>query len=242
MCRRMASREIAVPVQDEKRALWVLKKLPLLQDLTHDTLARLAESVQLLDLRRRHVIYLPGDPGRAVYFLSTGRVKISKVTRDGKELTLDYRGPGEIFGEICLIDGGPREEMAEAMDSAVVAEVDRNLFERLIQREGLVGYRLCKILAQRRREIENKLENLVFKDVNSKLAELLLRLAVEYGIDDSRGTLVALKITHQEMANLIGSTRETVSLTLSQFKRSGLIQTEGRKVILADREGLRALA
>ena len=242
MCRRMAPREIAIPVQDEKRALWVLKKLPLLQDLTHDTLARLTESVQLLDLRRRHVIYLPGDPGRAVYFLSAGRVKISKVTRDGKELTLDYRSPGEIFGEICLIDGGPREEMAEAMDTALVAEVDRNLFERLIQREGLVGYRLCKILAQRRREIENKLENLVFKDVNSKLAELLLRLAVEYGIDDSRGTLVALKITHQEMANLIGSTRETVSLTLSQFKRSGLIQTEGRKVILADREGLRALA
>ena len=121
-------------------------------------------------------------------------------------------------------------------------ELDRNLFERLIQREGLVGYRLCKILAQRRREIENKLENLVFKDVNSKLAELLLRLATEYGVDDSRGTLVALKITHQEMANLIGSTRETVSLTLSQFKRSGLIKTDGRKVILSDREGLRALA
>ena len=68
------------------------------------------------------------------------------------------------------------------------------------------------------------------------------RLATEYGIDDSRGTLVSLKITHQEMANLIGSTRETVSLTLSQFKRKGLIQTEGRRVILSDMEGLRALA
>jgi CRP-like cAMP-binding protein len=106
----------------------------------------------------------------------------------------------------------------------------------------LVGYRLSKILAARRRDIENKLENLIFKDVNSKLAELLLRLANEYGIDDSRGTLVGLKITHQEMANLIGSTRETVSLTLSQFKRSGLIRTDGRKVILSDREGLRAIA
>jgi CRP-like cAMP-binding protein len=219
-----------------------MKKLPLLQDLTHDTLVSLAESVQFLEVRRRHVIYLPGDPGRAVYFLSSGRVKISKVTRDGKELTLDYRAPGDLFGELCLIDGGPREEMAEAMDSSLIVEVERNQFERLIQREGIVGYRLTKILAQRRRDIENKLENLIFKDVNAKLAELLLRLATEYGIDDSRGTLVALKITHQEMANLIGSTRETVSLTLSQFKRLGLIQTDGRKVILADREGLRALA
>ena len=87
-----------------------------------------------------------------------------------------------------------------------------------------------------------QIENLVFKDVNSKLAELLLRLGTEYGVDDARGTLVALKITHQEMANLIGSTRETVSLTLSQFKRKGLISTEGRRVILSDMEGLRALA
>lgn len=228
--------------EDEKRALWHLKRLPLLQDLTQDTFARLAESVQVIEARRRQVVYLPGDPGRSVYFLCSGRVKISKVTRDGKELTLDYRGVGDLFGEHCMIDGGPREEMAEAMDASTLIELDRNLFERLIQREGLVGYRLCKILAQRRREIENKLENLVFKDVNSKLAELLLRLATEYGVDDSRGTLVALKITHQEMANLIGSTRETVSLTLSQFKRSGLIKTDGRKVILSDREGLRALA
>src|SRR5438105_7035667 len=148
--------------QDEKRALWYLKKLPLFQDLTHDTLVRLAESMQLNEVRRRQVIYLPGDPGGAVYFVNGGRVKISKVTRDGKELTLDYRGPGELFGELCLIDGGPREEMAEAMDSSLIAEVERNQFERLIQREGIIGYRLSKILAQRRRDIENKLENLIF--------------------------------------------------------------------------------
>ena len=99
-----------------------------------------------------------------------------------------------------------------------------------------------KVVAQRRRDVENKIEQLIFKDVNAKLAELLLRLGHEYGIEDSRGMLVALKITHQEMANLIGSTRETVSLTLSQFKRRGFIHTDGRKVILADRDGLRALA
>jgi len=229
-------------VQDEKRVLWYLKKVPLLADLTPDALSRMAETVELKEIRRRHVIYLPGDPGAAVYLVNGGRVKISKVTRDGKELTLAYRGPGEIFGEACLIDGGPREEMAEAMENALVTEISREEYERLLQTQAGLGYRMTKVLAQRRREVESKIENLVFKDVNSKLAELLLRLGTEYGVDDSRGTLVALKITHQEMANLIGSTRETVSLTLAQFKRKGLIHTEGRKVILADREGLRALA
>jgi CRP-like cAMP-binding protein len=229
-------------VQDDKRVLWYLKKVPILGDLAQDAHSALAEKVELKEIRRRQVIYLPGDPGAAVYFVNGGRVKVSKVTRDGKELTLAYRGPGEIFGETCLIDGGPREEMAEAMENALVTEIQRDQFEELLQAQASLGFRLAKVLAARRREIENKIENLVFKDVNSKLAELLLRLGTEYGVDDARGTLVALKITHQEMANLIGSTRETVSLTLAQFKRKGLIATDGRKVIIADREGLRALA
>jgi CRP-like cAMP-binding protein len=230
-------------VQEDKRIVWYLKKVPLLADLGQDTLARLADKVEMKEIRRRQVLYLPGDPGAAVYFVNGGRVKVSKVTRDGKELTLAYRGPGEIFGETCIIDGGPREEMAEAMENALVTEIERGEFERLLQAHAILGYRLTKVLAQRRREVESKIENLVFKDVNAKLAELLLRLASEYGVDDgNRGTLVALKITHQEMANLIGSTRETVSLTLAQFKKKGLISTEGRKVIIADREGLRALA
>jgi CRP-like cAMP-binding protein len=229
-------------IQDEKRALWYIKKIPLFQDVSHETVHRLVQLIEMREVRRRQVVYLPGDPGHAVFFVNGGRVKISKVTRDGKELTLAYRGPGEIFGELVLIDGGPREEMAEAMENALITELERGEFEKILQREPMIGYRLTKIVSQRRREVENKIEQLIFKDVNAKLAELLLRLAAEYGIEDSRGTLVSLKITHQEMANLIGSTRETVSLTLSQFKRRGLIQTDGRKVILADREGLRALA
>jgi CRP-like cAMP-binding protein len=227
---------------DEKRTIWYLKKIPLLSELSAESLSRLAELVELTEVRRRQVIYLPGDPGHSVYFVNGGRVKISKVTRDGKELTLAYRGPGEVFGEIVLVDGGPREEMAEAVDNALLTVIPRADFEQLVERERTVAFRLTKVLAQRRREVESKIEHLVFKDVNAKLAGLLLRLAGEYGVDDSRGTLVTLKITHQEMANLIGSTRETVSLTLSQFKRRGLIQADGRKVIVADREGLRALA
>jgi CRP/FNR family transcriptional regulator, cyclic AMP receptor protein len=229
-------------VQDDKRVLWYLKKVPILSDVSAEVLGGIADKVEMKEIRRRQVVYLPGDPGTAVYFVNGGRMKISKVTRDGKELTLAYRGPGDVFGETCLIDGGPREEMAEAMENALITELERGEFEKLLMTHAPLGYKLAKVLAQRRREVENKIENLVFKDVNSKLAELLLRLATEYGVDDSRGTLVALKITHQEMANLIGSTRETVSLTLAQFKRKGFISTDGRKVIIADREGLRALA
>lgn len=228
-------------MQDSKRTLWYLKKIPLIAELGAEVIARLAERVELREIRRREVIYLPGDPGGSLFFVNGGRVKISKVTRDGKALTLAYCGPSEIFGETCLVDGGPREEMAEAMENAMITELERGDFEKLLQAHSHLGLQMTRLLARRRRDIENKLETLVFRDVTSKLAELLLNLADEYGVDDARGTLIALKITHQELANLIGSTRETVSLTLSQFKKKKLICTEGRKVIISDAESLKAM-
>src|SRR5215467_465783 len=125
-------------MQEDKRVLWYLKKVPLLSELAPEAVATVAETVEMKEIRRRQVIYLPGDPGSAVFLVNGGRVKVSKVTRDGKELTLAYRGPGEIFGEACLIDGGPREEMAEAMENALVTEIQRTEFERLLSTQPML--------------------------------------------------------------------------------------------------------
>src|SRR4030095_847537 len=102
------------------------------------------------ETRRRQVIYLPGDPGSAVYVVNGGRVKVSKVTRDGKELTLASAGPGECLGEACLIDGSPREEMAEAMENALVTEIERNEFERLLATQAPLRHRMAQHPAARR--------------------------------------------------------------------------------------------
>ena len=229
-------------MQEERRLLWYLKKIPLLEGLSGDVIQELVSHVEMREVRRRHVIYIPGDPGQSVFFLNGGRVKISKVTRDGRELTLAYRVPGEIFGELCLSDANPREEMAEAMENALITELDRSVFEKLVDRFPALAFQLMRVSNKRRLDVENKVARLIFRDVNAKLADLLISLGEEYGVEDARGTLVAIKITHQEMANLIGSTRETVSLTLSQFKKQGLITVDGRKVIVTDFDGLRALA
>jgi CRP-like cAMP-binding protein len=231
-----------MPTAEDKRAIGLLRKCEVLADISVEALQPLLPNIKIGTYRPRQVIYLPGDRAQGVHFLASGRIKVSKVTRDGKELTLAYRTEGDFFGEPCLLDGGPREEMAEAMDASVTVEVERELLDQLLHANGIAAYRFARALIARRKDLETRVEQLIFKDVGSKLAELLLNLGHEHGIADERGLVVGLKITHQEMANLIGSTRETVSLTLSQFKRKGLIQTEGRKVILADQEGLRALA
>jgi len=227
--------------KDEKRALWYLRKIPLLEGVPAAKLQELAAAVEIREIPRRQVIYLPGDPGDRVFFINGGRVKCSKVTRDGKELTLAYRGAGHIFGELCVIDGAPRDEMAEAMKNAIITELPRDLFQALLLGDGPLCFAFASIIGERRHQIETKLEHLVFRDVQAKLAALLLELGEEYGVDCEDGMQIGLKITHQEMANLIGSTRETISLTLAQFKKKGLLDLNGRTVILKDQEGLGAM-
>jgi CRP/FNR family cyclic AMP-dependent transcriptional regulator len=229
-------------VAEEKQTVALLRRCDVLAEISPEAMQALLPGLTVGTYRPRQVIYLPGDRAQGVHFLTTGRIKISKVTRDGKELTLAYRNEGDFFGEPCLLDGGPREEMAEAMDASTTAEIPREVLDNLLRSDGGAAYKFARALIIRRKDLETRVEQLIFKDVGAKLAELLLNLGQEHGISDERGVVVGLKITHQEMANLIGSTRETVSLTLSQFKRKGLIQTDGRRVILADLEGLRALA
>lgn len=227
---------------DQKKVLALLRKMPLLSSLPTDAFERVAAASKGENFKARQVVYLPGDKSHGVHMIIQGRAKVSKVTRDGKELTLAYRTAGDFFGEACVLEGGPREEMVESMEPTVTVEVPRDDFERLMRECPEFTRQLTLALMRRQRDLEAKVEQLIFKDVGSKLAELLLRLGDEHGVAGKRGVALSVKITHQEMANLIGSTRETVSLTLSQFKRKGLIETEGRRVILADSEALRALA
>ncbi len=229
------------PAKDEKRALWYLRKIPLLEGVPPAKLSELAAVVEIREIPRRQVIYLPGDPGDRLFFINGGRVKCSKVTRDGKELTLAYRGAGQLFGELCIIDGTPRDEMAEAMKNAIITEVPREVFQELLLGDPQLCFTFACIVGDRRRQIETKLEHLVFRDVQAKLAALLLELGGEYGVECEDGTQIGLKITHQEMANLIGSTRETISLTLAQFKKKGLLDLNGRTVVLKNQEGLGAM-
>jgi CRP/FNR family cyclic AMP-dependent transcriptional regulator len=228
-------------VVDGKRVLSHLRRLPLLAPLPLETVAALAEHARALEVKRRDVIYLPGDPGNAVFAIVAGRVRLSKVSRDGKSLTLAYVGTGDLFGEACVEAASPRSDMAEASEACQLIQLERDAVERALDASPQLARTLLRLVLARRRELEAKLEGLLFRDVNSKLAELLMQLGERHGVDDARGTMVALQITHQEMANLIGSTRETVSLTLSQWKRQRLIVTEGRRVILSDRDALRAM-
>ena len=134
---------MAVPppsLKDEKRALWYLRKIPLLEGLSTDQYRELTGLVEVRELNRRQIVYLPGDPGEHVFFIQGGRIKCSKVSRDGKELTLTYVAAGEFFGELCVLEGQPREEMAEAMKNSIITLLPRErICANLPRRDALEG-------------------------------------------------------------------------------------------------------
>ncbi|MBI5379423.1 MAG: Crp/Fnr family transcriptional regulator [Nitrospirae bacterium] len=225
-----------------KNKLWHLKQIRLFADLPADTLERLDRAAGMKAVKRHQPIYLPGDLGDAVYLLKSGRVKISRLSPEGKELTLAILDPGEIFGEVDALQGALRDEVAEALEDTVLCIVPRSEFEALLQRTPGLALRLTKLIGLRLRRIESRVEDLVFRDVPTRLAHLLLDLARDLGVEDQRGLLLRARFSHRDLANLIGSTRETVSLTLGEFRREGLVETEGRQIVIRNREGLARLA
>lgn len=215
-----------------KTKIWYLQKIKLFKESTPEEMEELARMTRMESVKKRTAIFLPGDPSQQVYLLKEGRVKISRISEEGREITLALLEPGEIFGELDTLDDSPRDTLAEALDDSQLCVIHKALFLAMIGRRPELSLRLTKLIGFRLRRIESRVEDLVFRDVPARLAHLLLELSKNYGKATPQGLLLQIKITHQEMANLIGSIRETVSAVLGEFKKEGLITFEGRRLIL----------
>ncbi len=184
------------------------------------------------------MVHFADQPGDYVYLLCTGRVKIARVSEYGRELTLYLLEDGALFGETGLMAQNETYDlMAETLDDSLIAVLRRSDVLAAIQESLPATQALLKMVGERRQIVENQVADLVFLEVPKRLAKLLLRLH-----ESSRdGRVVRAKLTHQELANVIGSTRETTTLVLNEFKRKGLIEFLGRKIVIANRSGLETL-
>ncbi len=219
--------------------IWYLQRINLFKEIPADDMEELARVTRMELAKKKETIFLPGESSQQVYLLKTGRVKISRISEEGRELTIALLGPGEIFGELEILEGSARDTIAETMEDSQLCVIQKEQFLSLIRKRPELSFRLTKLIGLRLRRIESRVEDLVFRDVPSRLAHLLLQLSEEYGKATPEGILLDIKITHQEMANLIGSIRETVSATLGEFKKEGLITFEGRKIIILSLELLK---
>jgi CRP/FNR family transcriptional regulator len=220
----------------------LLASVPLFADLPPGVLRRIVDRCTWGSYQRRQVIHFPGDPADAVFVVRHGRIKISRLSEDGKEATLTLVGPGEPFGEECLLDATTRETIAEALEPAQILRIPREDPVPLIHAHPAFALAVAHLMSGRRRVAESRLEEMVFKTVRSRLAALLARLARSHGRPTPGGILLDMSLAHQDLAGQIGSTRETTTLTLNQFRRRGLLSIDHCRILIRDLVGLEAIA
>ncbi len=190
---------------------------------------------------RGTTIFTKGDPGTSMMVVLVGHVRVGTISRDGREVTLNVIGPGEIFGEFALLDGKPRSADAVASDDTTLMVIERAHFlPFLLRHEGLVE-RLLVVLCDRLRKTSVALEEVSLFDLPARLALRLVKLAEDYGAATAEGVRITLKLSQRDLSTLVASSRESVNKQLRVWRESGLVEMRDGHLLLRDVEALRGL-
>ncbi|MFN0197031.1 MAG: Crp/Fnr family transcriptional regulator [Planctomycetaceae bacterium] len=211
---------------------WYIKNCRLFERLTPSQIQLLERVSTLRHFPKNSSIYLPADRGDGALLLTSGRVKIGHLTEDGKEAVLAYIEPGELFGELSLIEDASREESAEAILPSLVVFIPAQALQNLMAQSPYLSLGISRLIGFRRKRIERRLKSLLFRSNRHRLVHLLLELIEQYGKPTTNGTLLGIRLSHQDLANVIGSTRETVTMLLGTLQSEGLLTISRQKIIV----------
>jgi len=217
----------------------VLRRAPLFASLDDEAFAALTKEITEVDLSRGATLFYEGDPGDQLYFIVSGKMKLGRTASDGRENLVAVMGPGEIFGEMALFDPSPRSTSATAVSETRLAGLKHENLRKVIQHSPEVSAQLLQALARRLRRTNENLADLVFSDVPGRVAKALLDLADRFGRPATDGILVAHELTQEELAQLVGASRETVNKALAEFVQRGWIRLEARAVVILDLQRLK---
>lgn len=214
-----------------------LRGVPLFAHLGDEELGRVAAVARERTYPKNSVILFEDDPGDALYVVVTGQVKVVLVGEDGREVILAVLGGGDFFGEMALIDDEPRSAHVIAMEDARLLVLRREDFHAALEVHPRIALGLLRALSRRLRRADDKIGALVMLDVLGRVARLLLELA-----DETDGVRVTQRVTHHTIAQMVGSSRETVSRTMRELTDRGLIGIERKAIIVKNRKALEAAA
>ena len=221
------------------KAVELLHRVPFLAALTPADSEALAAAVKRRRFARGQAIFAKDDPGDALFIIEEGSVRIYLPSPQGADLTLAVLGASEFFGHLALLDGGPRSASATALRDTTVLTLDRADFTDLLQSRPQAAMAVLASVTQRLRETNETAGDLVFLNVGGRLAKKLLDLAAGHGVQRPDGVLLDLALTQEELANMLGVTRESVNRHLSSLRRKGAVSREGRRFLIRDEEALR---
>lgn len=223
-------------------ALAALRRVPLFADLSDAELDFLARRAIQREYSTGEMVFAEGEPCRGLFVIESGRVKIFKTSADGREQVLHIGGPGSSMAELPVFDGGPYPASAAVLSRASLLEVRKEDVRQLCLAHPEVALKLLRVVGARLRHLVDIIEELSFTTVRQRLAALLLRQAREKGRASPRGIEFELPATHQELAAQIGTVRELVSRNLGRLQSAGIVQVEGRKILVCEMKALEAEA
>lgn len=215
-----------------------LRRAALFQGVDDAAVNALTSQMTMTAAERGSVLFRQGEPGWCLYFILSGRVKLARVDAGGREQLVALLGPGDQFGELSLLDPGPRTASATVVTDARLAQLDKPELERWILEHPDIAMRMLRVLSRRLRRTRAEVADLVFVDVPGRVSKRLLEFARRFGVTDGRGLRVAHGLTQTELAQLVGASRETVNKALSDFATRGWIRLETGSVVILDPERL----
>lgn len=229
----MATSTTSAPIAEKMK---YLSELTVFQDLTPREMEELNRITTMSTVKKGRVFYRPEEPGEVLFILKEGRVQLYRISPEGKKLVITTLGPHTLFGEMALLGTKMHNTFAEAVEDCLICVMSRTDLERLILSKPQVALRILEITGKRLREAEERLESMAFKGIPARLASLLLRLAEEQGSDEVTG------LTHQDLAESVGTYRETATQVLNDLKSQGLIEIGRKRIKILDKEALYEIA
>lgn len=222
--------------------LYTMAGEDIFRDLTPEQHEAITRRINYVDYSAGHTFYAPEELSDQLWILRTGRVRIYKLSPEGRALTLLVLEPIAVFGEMMLVDRWAQDSFAEAIVPCTVGQLGRLEFLQVLERHPAVALRLMDVMSRRLRALENKLADVSFKSVPQRLATVLLSLADIRPGEPIRNTPPAVvRYTHQQLAEMIGSYRETVTKAIGEFREAGMIRVEEETIHLTDTMQLQAL-
>jgi CRP/FNR family transcriptional regulator len=211
--------------------VWYLKANRLFDDAADDV-TRYADLFTMQTFPRKALVFDQCDPARTIYLIKTGTVRIARITADGKEVTVAVLGKGDLFGEEALFADRPRTTFAVVVEDALLCTARaEDLFE-ILNREPKMAMNVANVVSDRLVEMTATVEDLAYSRLSDRLVHLLERLSLEHGKPCDGGIEITVRLTHADIASLVGSTRETVSLELARLIRAGRLKQRGQALVV----------
>ncbi len=214
-----------------------LKQVPLFADLADEDLRELIAVAKRRIFRNGEVIFHREDPGQVLYVIKEGKVKISLISPEGQEISLVVFGKGECFGEFAILDGLPRSADAVALERVECYTLQRSDFHKAIMKNPKIAIQVLEVLSKRLRTTDQMIEDLIFLDVYGRVAKKLLELADTHGSKVGNGIRIDVRLTQQELASMVGASRESVNKVMGYFTDKDFISTDKHRITL-HREGI----